>query len=51
MQTQTKKASRKLIWTGRVIGALPVLFLLMDGVMKLVKPPVVVEATVRLDTA
>jgi hypothetical protein len=48
MQTQTKKASRKLIWSGRVISALPVLFLLMDGVMKLVKPPVVVEATVRL---
>ena len=48
MQTQTKKVSKKLIWAGRVISALPVLFLLMDGIMKLVKPPVVVEATIRL---
>ena len=37
-----------MIWTGRIISALPVLFLLMDGVMKLFKPRVVVEATVRL---
>jgi hypothetical protein len=48
METQNKKASNKLIWIGRVVSALPVLFLLIDGVMKLVKPPGVVEATVRL---
>ena len=30
------------------MSALPVLFLLMDGVMKLVKPAVVVEGTVHL---
>jgi hypothetical protein len=30
------------------MGALPVLFLLMDGVMKLIKPAPVVEATVGL---
>jgi len=33
---------------GRVISALPSLFLLFDGGMKLVKPAAVVEATVRL---
>ena len=40
--------TRKMLWTGRIISALPVLFLLMDGVMKLFKPRVVVEATVQL---
>src|SRR6266498_2273419 len=38
----------KRIWAGRIISALPAMFLLMDGVMKLVKPALVVEATVRL---
>ena len=46
--TQTNHVSKKLIWTGRVISALPVMFLLMDGIMKLVKPAIVVETTVRL---
>jgi hypothetical protein len=40
--------SKKALWTGRIISALPVLFLLVDGVMKLIKPAVVVEATVKL---
>jgi DoxX-like protein len=38
----------KLLWVGRIISTLPVLFLLMDGVMKLVQPVPVIEATVRL---
>ena len=45
---QTAPVSRKRLWAGRILSALPSLFLLVDGVMKLVKPPVVVEATVRL---
>jgi hypothetical protein len=45
---QANGQSKKLVWTGRIISALPVLFLLMDGVMKLVKPTIVVETTVRL---
>ena len=45
---QTAHVSKKRLWTGRIISALPALFLLMDGVMKLVKPAPVVEATVRL---
>ena len=46
--TQTAATSKKMLWTGRIISALPVLFLLMDGVMKLLKPRVVVDATVQL---
>jgi hypothetical protein len=38
----------KMLWTGRVISTLSVLFLLMDGVMKLVKPAIVVETTRQL---
>jgi hypothetical protein len=36
------------LWGGRIMSALPALFLLVDGVMKLIKPPVVVEGTVKL---
>jgi len=46
--TQTASVSKKRLWAGRIIGLLPALFLLLDGVMKLVKPAPVVEATVRL---
>lgn len=46
--TETAPVSKKRLWAGRVISALPALFLLVDGVMKLVKPAPVVEATVRL---
>jgi len=48
MEPQTNAVSKKALWTGRIISALPVLFLLVDGIMKLIKPPVVVEATVKL---
>src|SRR6266704_3080088 len=40
--------SNKMLWAGRIVSALPVLFMLMDGVMKLVKPAFVVQATVEL---
>jgi len=46
--TQANAVSKKALWAGRIISALPILFLLMDGVMKLVKPAVVVEGTVKL---
>jgi hypothetical protein len=45
---QTAPVSKTRVWAGRVISALPALFLLVDGAMKLVKPAPVVEATVRL---
>ena len=40
--------SRPILWAGRVLSALPAMFLILDGGMKLAKPPVVVEATVKL---
>ena len=45
---QTVPISKKALWAGRIVSALPVLFLLMDGVMKLFKPAFVVDATVKL---
>jgi hypothetical protein len=39
---QTASVSKKRLWTGLVLSSLPVLFLLLDGIMKLVKPAPVV---------
>jgi hypothetical protein len=33
------------IWIGRILSGLAALFLLVDGVMKLLKPPLVIKAT------
>ena len=46
--TQTAPISKTALWAGRIISALLALFLLMDGVMKLLKPAFVVEGTVKL---
>ena len=40
--------STKNVWAARIVGGLAALFLLLDGVMKLVKPAFVVDATVKL---
>jgi len=40
--------SNAILWSGRAMSAIASLFLLVDGVMKLVKPAVVVETTVQL---
>lgn len=40
--------SKGTFWAGRVLSALPVLFLLIDGVMKVFRPTFVVQATVQL---
>jgi len=45
---RTDAVPNAMLWSGRVMSALPSLFLLMDGIMKLVKPAVVVETTVQL---
>ena len=45
---ETAPGSKKMLWAGRIMSALPALFLLFDSAMKLVKPAPVVEATVRL---
>jgi hypothetical protein len=46
--TQATPVSKGRLWAGRILSALPVLFLLTDGVMKLLKPAPVVETTARL---
>lgn len=40
--TQTAPVSKKMLWAGRIISALPVLLLLMAGTIKLIKPAPVV---------
>jgi hypothetical protein len=42
------EVSKKQLWTGRVMSALVVLFLLFDSVTKLLRVPMVVEATRQL---
>ena len=39
------------LWIGRIVSGLPALFLLVDGVMKLIRPAVVVETTMKLGYA
>jgi DoxX-like family len=46
--TQAHCVSRKALWAGWIFSALPALFLLFDGGMKLFKPEFVVKATVQL---
>ena len=41
--TQTPPVSKKRLLAGRIISALPVLLLLFSGVMKLMKPPSVMQ--------
>lgn len=40
---RTSSASKSTLWIGRVMSALPVLFVLMGSVMKLMKLPAVIE--------
>jgi hypothetical protein len=56
MKTDLSSAEQELqytpppsgLWFGRIMAAFTVLFLLVDAVMKLIKPPPVVQATVDL---
>ncbi len=50
MQTAgaTGGSTKKMIFTGRILTVLTALFMLMDAVMKIVKPAQVLEANVRL---
>jgi hypothetical protein len=40
--------SKAMLWTGRIMSALPALFLLFDATAKLFKPAPVVQGTVQL---
>jgi hypothetical protein len=44
----TTSVSKKALWAGHVLSALPALFLLVDGAAKLFKPAPVVEGTLQL---
>ena len=46
--TQTASISTKGLWAGRLISGVAVMFLIFDGVTKLIKVPQVVEATAQL---
>jgi DoxX-like family len=46
--TQAAPVSKKRLWAGRVISALPVLVLLLSAVMKFAKPAAVVEGFTHL---
>ena len=48
METNQSAISKMSLWAGRILSGLAALFLLLDGVMKLLKPAVVVESTVQL---
>ena len=45
---QAVNASKKSVWTGRILGGLAVLFLGWDAVMKLLRVPMVVEGTAKI---
>jgi hypothetical protein len=47
-ETETSSPSKARLWAGRILTGFTTLFLVMDGTMKLFKPPMVVEATVQL---
>ncbi len=44
----TSAVSKKLLWAGYVVSALPVLMLVMSGVMKVMQPPAAVEGFAHL---
>src|SRR5260370_32972975 len=46
--TQTAPVSNKMVWVGRLISALPILFLLFDSVMKLMRIAPVLESMAKL---
>jgi hypothetical protein len=46
--TKKNMVSKKKLWAGSIISALPVLLLLFSAVMKLQKPPAVVEGFAHL---
>ena len=48
MPAETTAYSRKRIWTGCALTGLSGAFFIFDGGMKLLKPPVVVQATVQM---
>ena len=45
---QSARISKAAVWTGRVISGLVVLFMIFDGVTKVMKVQQVIDATIRI---
>jgi hypothetical protein len=45
----TGSSVAKLVWIGRILSGMAIAFLVLDGVMKLVQPQVVIDATREID--
>jgi hypothetical protein len=41
--TEAVSVSKKTLWVGRVLSAIPILLLLLSAIMKFMKPPAVVQ--------
>ena len=46
--SEIQSSSKPLVWTGRVMTTLVAMFMLLDGVMKLIQPTFVLEGTKQL---
>jgi len=46
--TPATSVSKGSLWTGRILSGIVVLFMIFDGVTKVMKVPQVIEATVRM---
>jgi DoxX-like family len=46
--TELAATSKAMLWTGRVISGLVVLFMLFDSITKIIKIPQVIDATVKV---
>ena len=44
MDTATQQPSRGRLWTGRILSALPILFMIGGGLWSLTKPPQAIES-------
>ena len=50
-QTVTNSTSKLSLWAGRIMGALAILFLIFDGVVKVMQMPQAVEPTMKFGYA
>jgi hypothetical protein len=46
--TQQPKSGKGKLWVGRIMSALPALFLIMDSIMKIMNVPAVSETMIKL---
>jgi hypothetical protein len=46
--SNTNISGKSRLWSGRTLSTLAILFMAMDGGMKLFKPPFVVQATIQM---